>query len=195
MLIDIPAFDPNFAKSGMYFMNRTKEVLDIATQAQLDSISDVKMMTAQDVRPVKKSTATPTPQAGIGPGAGMIDEFMMGPGGPGRGGRGFNPFGMMGGVKPTPTAPPEPATAVSIPIQVVVVGDNLAIMRFLYGVTHSASLMDIKEVEINTQQEEGKLQAKVTINCYKDVKAIEALAKAPVAAAAPAAPAANPPAK
>ena len=108
----------------------------------------------------------------------MGEEYMSEFGGrvpPGMGGPEGRFFpGLFGGFRgtPTPTAPPEKPAAKSIPIELVITGDNISIMKFLYGVTHSPSLMDIRSMDI-TALDEGKLSAKVTVNCYRDVKAVE----------------------
>jgi len=159
---------------GMYFLQRTEEIINIGINSQLDSISEITLLDTKDVRPVVKVTATPTPQGGQG---GMFNEMMM-MGGPMGGKGGPGPMGMFGGfggfmgmATPTPTAPPEPPVAYSAPLKVTVSGSNSAVMRFLYGVSHSPNMMDINDMDL-TLNDDGTVKAVVTINCYREVRTV-----------------------
>lgn len=186
--------DPALIKLGMFFLIRTKDLINMAIQAQVDTVSDVQMLEKKEIRPNVKETPTPPPNQPTFAG-GFGGRFMGAMQAEGRGaqaeGRGgirgpagyLSTFMGRGGVA-TPTPPPEPASAISIPIEITITGDNISITKFLYAVTHSPELMDIRAMSI-TAQEEGKLTAIIAVNCYRDVTTIDAFEKQKIAKAVP----------
>jgi len=172
-LLDINIPNIQWLYQGMFFLQRSQEIINIGINSQLDSISELTLLDTKDVRPAVKVVATPTPQGGRG---GMMEDMMMMMGDPmGGGRRGGGPMGMFGGfmgmATPTPTVPAEPPVAFSTPLKVTITGTNSAVMKFLYGVTHSPNMMDIQDMDL-TLNDDGSIKAIVTINCYREVRTV-----------------------
>ncbi len=183
-ILNIPTYTPDFFRIGLFFLYRTKDLINLAIQSQVDTVSNVKILGRKEVRPFEKETPPTTPTRTTNPIGflGQVGEgrFMHGRGGPPAPGRGEGiqgPAGLLGltnrgGSTTTPTQKSKPASAISVPIEITVTGDNISIIKFLYVITHSPVLMDIREMSI-ASQEEGKLTATITVNCYRDVKTID----------------------
>ncbi len=174
-VLDMPIHDSEWMKQTLFFLDRTKLLMNMASQSGIASVNSIKPLDKVEIRPIEKATPTPTPGAGMGMDLGgmfMDPAMMMGMGS--RGGMMGGMFGAMG--KPTPTKPAEPPLAWADPVEVQVTGEYNQLIRYLYNITHSANMMDIKDLEITTN-DDGTLTAKIIVNNYRDLRAVNQIAK------------------
>ncbi|MFB3894707.1 MAG: hypothetical protein ACE14V_00230 [bacterium] len=177
-LLELSSKEQKNVGDYLFILKNANNLVKLAIDCEVDAVSALNLNLEEPTyRPSDKPAATPVTstitQPGRFPGRSPMFD---GPGAPppemGGPPRGMAPVEGAGGPMfraptqvATPAAPTAKPIATAWPIEIKIKANNLAFNKFLYGVSNSPALAEIKEIEVQAL-DEGKVQVRLKVYYY-----------------------------